>query len=163
MMAPSPQAALEIHLVRHWSTSTMMRANLRAGGLSDEGEYSRGTYVAMFDGATILGVAAHYRDDSLMLQAQRGLAQVARGAVGESKAPVERIIGAWTQVNGAAATTGAMTVGGNATVSGAVNANGDVDLHRKEGASLVPKADLSNAYVMARYRFTRSFSAGVGV
>jgi hypothetical protein len=107
LLGPGDEAALEIHLARHWSTSTLMRANVRAGGLSDEGEYTQGTYVAMFDGATILGVAAHYRDGSLMLQAQRGLAQVVRGAVGESKAPVERIVGAWTQVNGAATALGA--------------------------------------------------------
>jgi hypothetical protein len=106
MLGPGDESALEIHLTRHWSTSLLMRANVKAGGLSDEGEYTQGSYAALFDGATILGMAVHYRDGSLMLQAPRGLGQVVRTAIADSGRPVERVVGAWAQVNGAATALG---------------------------------------------------------
>jgi hypothetical protein len=106
LLVPGDENALETHLTRHWSTSLLLRAHFRAGGLSDEGELNQGTYAAAFDGATMIGVAAHFRDGSIMLQASRAIGQVVRMAVGESKLMVERIIGAWTQVNAAAAALG---------------------------------------------------------
>ena len=101
MLAPGDEQALEIHLARHWTSSMVLRANFRAVGIVDGGGPFHGSYSAAWDGATILGVAAHYRNGILVLQSQRALAQVVRATIGNSKRPLSGIMGPWSQVEAA--------------------------------------------------------------
>ncbi len=103
LLIPGDELVIEGHLARHWSSSMPLCANFRAGGLSDEGEYNQGSYAAVFEGVNLVAIAAHFRDGTLMLQAPRAAAQAVRAAVDDSGRMVERIMGPWSQVNGAAA------------------------------------------------------------
>ncbi len=105
-LGPGDEIALEQHLQRSWTTSMFLRANARAAGLVDEGQPGQGTYMAAFEGATILGIAAHYWNGVLAIQAQRGLAYVVRMATANTQRPISGILGPWQQVEGAISALG---------------------------------------------------------
>ncbi|TAL02030.1 MAG: hypothetical protein EPO08_08230 [Rhodospirillaceae bacterium] len=105
-LAPGDEPAVDAYLNRHWASTMFMRANLRMGGLVDQGHPTQGTYVAMWDGATIEGLAVHYRNGALVLHAARHLGIVVREAVAISQRPVMAIAGPWLQVETAATSTG---------------------------------------------------------
>ncbi len=106
ILAPGDAHTLELFLQRHWSTSVTLRANLRAAGLDNMGQPHQGTYFAAWEGATIVGVAAHYNDDVVVLQAPRALQQIVRGVVAASNRAVAAIQGPWPQVEAAVAALG---------------------------------------------------------
>jgi len=103
---PGDEAALESHLLRHWASSMLLRSNFRAYGLVDEGQPRQATYVAAWEGATIMGMATHFGDGTLLLQAPRSLAPIVRAAVATSRRPVTRITGPWPQVEAAVSALG---------------------------------------------------------
>jgi predicted GNAT family acetyltransferase len=103
---PGDEAAIAAYLERHWASTMLMRANLRMGGLVDQGHPIQGTYVAMWDGGTIESLAVHYGNGALVLHAPRALGLVVREAAAVSRRPVAALTGPWLQVETAATTTG---------------------------------------------------------
>src|SRR5438128_10447552 len=65
------EGALDVFLSAHADSSMFLRSNLRRVGLVDDGEPYQATYVAGFDGGTIVGVAGHCWNGMLLLQAPR--------------------------------------------------------------------------------------------
>jgi predicted GNAT family acetyltransferase len=100
------QAKLEAFLDRHIETSMIPRSNVARVGLVDGGERYQGTYVAAFDGDAICGMAAHYWNDNLVVQAPDALAEVVREAVARSGRAVASIMGPHAQVVAARAALG---------------------------------------------------------
>ncbi|MBY0511071.1 MAG: hypothetical protein K2P94_13095 [Rhodospirillaceae bacterium] len=98
------ERAFELFFQRHWSTSVTLRANAKAAGLEDQGAPGQGTYYAAWEGATIVGAAAHYTNDVIVLEAPRALNQVVRGVFAASGRAVAAIQGPWPQVEAAVAT-----------------------------------------------------------
>ncbi len=109
ILVPGDELVLERHLSRYAASSVALRANLQIGGILDQGQPYQGTYAALWDGATILAVAAHYWNGALMLQAPRAVGEVIRAAVAGSGRPVTFVQGPWSQVQAAADILGAMS------------------------------------------------------
>jgi GNAT superfamily N-acetyltransferase len=60
---------LERFLDLHRDSSMILRSNLRRTGIVYEGKAQQGTYIAAFEQAEIVGVAAHYWNGMVFLQA----------------------------------------------------------------------------------------------
>jgi ribosomal protein S18 acetylase RimI-like enzyme len=106
-LAPGDEAALERFLVRHADSSMFLRANAAAFGLRDHGERLQGSYVAALDEhGEVTGVAAHYRNNVLVVQAPGAAAILARRAAEESVRPVGGLVGPAAQVIEARAALG---------------------------------------------------------
>lgn len=103
-LAAGDERAFELFLHRHWSTSVTLRANAKAAGFENQGEPGQGTYYAAWEGETIVGAAAHYTNDVIVLEAPRALIQVVRGVFAASGRAVAAIQGPWPQVEAAVAT-----------------------------------------------------------
>jgi hypothetical protein len=79
------EALLEAFLQPRIESSLFLVSKLRSTGLLDNGRRYEGTYAALFEEERITGVAAHFWDGSLVIQA-----------------PVEQLDGLWqTAVSGA--------------------------------------------------------------
>jgi uncharacterized protein len=108
-LSPADQADLERFLVRHADSSMFLRANAAAFGLRDDGERLQGSYVAAFDaGGELRGVAAHYRNHVIVLQApDPGAAgALARRAAEASGRPVGGLVGPSAQLREARSALG---------------------------------------------------------
>lgn len=97
----SERRALERFLEDHSDLSMFLRSNLARAGLRDEGERYQGTYVAAWVGPEVVGVAAHYRSNTLLLHAPSASAELAQTAVALTQRPVEGILGPFDQVEAA--------------------------------------------------------------
>lgn len=99
LLGPPDEAALERFLLRHADSSMFLRANARSFGLRDGQERLQGTYAARFDGGELTGVAAHYRNQIVVLQAPGpgAAAALASRAVAASGRPVGGLIGPLAQ------------------------------------------------------------------
>ena len=106
LLAPGDERAFELFLERHWTTSVTLRANIKAAGIEDLGQPLQGTYFAAWEGATIVGAAAHYTNDVVVLQAPRALNQIVRGVVAASNRAIAAVQGPWPQVEAAVAALG---------------------------------------------------------
>ena len=97
------EPALENFLLAHAASSMFLRANSRAAGLVDRGAPLQGTYVAALEAGRIVGVAAHFWNGMLVLQAPepRALEPVARAAVSRSRRELRGLVGPWPQVEAA--------------------------------------------------------------
>ncbi|MEQ9449029.1 MAG: hypothetical protein RLN70_09005, partial [Rhodospirillaceae bacterium] len=80
-----------------------MRAYARKGGLVDQGYPFQGTYVAAFDGSTIVAVAAHYTNGMLVVQATQSLRPIVHKALEQSGRPLTAVQGPWGHVEAAVA------------------------------------------------------------
>ena len=108
MLSTGDEPALEAFL-RPWLESSMfLRANARAAGLVDRGEPLQGTYVAATDGGEIAGVAAHFWNGMLVLQApdSRFIEPLARAAVARSGRELRGFVGPWSQCRDARSALG---------------------------------------------------------
>lgn len=97
LLRPGDEAVLEAFLARHAASSMFLRANLRNAGLDDRGAVYQGTYAALMAGGAIAGVAAHFWNDMLVLQAPDGAERVAAAAVEASGRRVAGILGPLAQ------------------------------------------------------------------
>jgi ribosomal protein S18 acetylase RimI-like enzyme len=99
-LSSGDEAALEAFLVPHAASSMFLRGNARAGGLVDRGEPLQGTYVAAIENGAIAGVAAHFWNGMLVLQAPGPgvLEPVARAAVARSGRELRGLVGRERQV-----------------------------------------------------------------
>jgi RimJ/RimL family protein N-acetyltransferase len=100
-LVPGDEAAITGFLARHADGSVFLRANLQAAGLAYHGNPLEGVYVGAFDDGALEGVAAHYRNGALILQAPEHAGALARAAVEESGRVVAALIGPWAQVSAA--------------------------------------------------------------
>ena len=108
LLSPGDAALLEEFLVSHRDSSMFLRSNWRAAGLADRGGRLEGTYAAAVEEGAIVGVAAHYGNRMIALQAPGGragrlAAEVAR-ATGRS---VGGLVGPGAQVIELGTTSGA--------------------------------------------------------
>lgn len=97
------ERSLEDFLVSRAASSMFLRANARSGGLVDRGDPLQGTYVAALEAGRIVGVAAHFWNGMLVLQAPepRALESVARAATLRSGRELRGLVGPWDQVEAA--------------------------------------------------------------
>ncbi len=98
ILKPGDEAALEAFLLPRIASSMFLIGNMRASGLEDTGEAYSGTYAAAFDGQCIIGVAAHYWNGILVLQAPADVEAVCRAAVKASRRPIAGLTGPNDQV-----------------------------------------------------------------
>jgi ribosomal protein S18 acetylase RimI-like enzyme len=106
-LAADDAGALEQFLAHHADGSMFLRSNARHAGLVDRGAPLQGSYVAAFARARITGVAAHYWNGMVVLQAPERAADLARAAVAHSGRDLRGFAGPWEQVNAARAALGA--------------------------------------------------------
>ena len=106
VLGPGDEALVRAFLGAHADSSLFLLGNLRAAGLADTGAAYSATWVAAFDGPYVAGVAAHCWNGVLLLQAPRGLAQLARAALSASGRPLAGLSGPRGQVVAARAALG---------------------------------------------------------
>jgi predicted GNAT family acetyltransferase len=89
---------LDRFLMRHADSSLFLRSNLKVAGLADRGQPLQGTYAAATRGGEIVGVAGHFWNGNLILQAPELAAELAAAAVKASRRTVGGLIGPPEQV-----------------------------------------------------------------
>jgi RimJ/RimL family protein N-acetyltransferase len=98
ILGPGDEPALESFLLPRIDTSMFLLGNMRAAGLADRGATAQGTYAAACDGAEIVGVAAHYWNGNLILQAPVEIEVLCRTAIEASGRSVRGLLGPAAQV-----------------------------------------------------------------
>lgn len=106
-LSPGDSAALTRFLAAHADSSLFLRSNLQAAGLTYDGRPFEGVYVGMFAGEALLGVAAHYWNGVIVLQAPHDAGALARAAVETSARAVQGLVGPWAQTSAARTALGA--------------------------------------------------------
>ncbi len=92
------EVAVEDFLLKYTETSMFLRSNYQAEGLVDHGEPLQGTYVAAIEGTSILGLAAHFWNGMLVVQAPHSLIAVVTKVADVTGAPIRGLAGPWSQV-----------------------------------------------------------------
>ncbi|MEK9968799.1 MAG: GNAT family N-acetyltransferase [Ferrovibrio sp.] len=95
LLTPVDQPALERFLGRHAAEAMFLRFNLAQSGIVDGTQPYQGRYAAAFDGATIVGVAARYWNEFIVVCAPRHLKPLAPLLAGDRRPA--GIIGPWQQ------------------------------------------------------------------
>lgn len=85
-------------LARRAESSLVLLANSMTGGLEDRGEPFQGTYAASIERGRITGVAAHYWNGMVFLQAEKGAKELFASAVATSGRRCAGIAGPYVQV-----------------------------------------------------------------
>lgn len=93
-------------LLAHRESSLILASNARRAGLSDAGKPFQGTYLASLHRGEITGVAAHYWNGMLCLQAPEEAAELARSVRALSDRSLNGILGPTDQVSAAATAIG---------------------------------------------------------
>ena len=93
------EAAVEDFLRPRLDSSLFLLSNLRAASLADDGEVYSGAWAAAFERAAVVGVAAHFWNGILVVQAPRKLDAVTRTALRASGRPLAGISGPRSQVD----------------------------------------------------------------
>lgn len=94
----SDQSDLDAFLKTHCDTSMFLRSNLRRSGISFRPEAFHGNYTGAFRDSTLVGVAAHYWNGMLVLQAPEDAGGVAQACVNQSGRSVTGLAGPLDQV-----------------------------------------------------------------
>ncbi|MBU0724400.1 MAG: GNAT family N-acetyltransferase [Alphaproteobacteria bacterium] len=95
---PVTAEALDGFLARHADSSMFLRSNLRRGGLVDGDDPFQGLYAVSLASDGIAGVATHYWNGMVALQAPDDAAALAVAVVGASGRPVKGFMGPRAQV-----------------------------------------------------------------
>lgn len=95
LLNPDDQSQLETFLREHVAEAMFLRFNLAQSGIVDGREPYRGRYAAAFEHGHIVGVAALYWNDLLIVCAPHHAAQLAPLVAGESRPA--GIMGPWKQ------------------------------------------------------------------
>ncbi len=98
VLQPGDETALEAFLQPRLETSMFLLGNMRRSGLAYTGEHYTGVYVAAFEGGDIVGVAAHFWNQILILQAPRHVDELWRETLKQSGRPLKGLIGPHEQV-----------------------------------------------------------------
>jgi len=102
----SDAAAFEAFLAPLADSSLFLLANARKAGFEDSGRPFEGTYSGAFEGGRLLGVAAHFWNGILAVQAPGLLPAVVRHATSASGRPIAGLTGPAKQVVAARAALG---------------------------------------------------------
>jgi GNAT superfamily N-acetyltransferase len=105
-LASGDERQLDAFLAAHRDSSMFLRSNARRGGLEYAGETYQGVYCGLFAGGELRGVAAHYWNGMLLLQAPRRGGDLARACVEVSGRTVTGLAGPAAQVPVARAALG---------------------------------------------------------
>jgi len=97
-LTTADRAELDAFLLRHRASSMFLRANLFHAGLTEGLDRFQGVYVGSFRGEDLIGVAAHYWNGNIIMQAPEDTRAVVDLAVAESGREVAGILGPWPQV-----------------------------------------------------------------
>ena len=97
-LGPSDEGLVQSFLAARLQSSFILVANLAADGFIYEGKPYQGIYVGAFDGDELAGVAAHYWNDNLILQAPRYAAELGAAALRESARSCDGLVGPWHQI-----------------------------------------------------------------
>jgi RimJ/RimL family protein N-acetyltransferase len=107
ILQPGDESALEAFVLPRIDSSMFLLSNMRAVGLADNGKRLQGTYAAMFEQDKITGVAAHFWNKNIILQAPLPqLDALCHAAVKASRRPIGGLIGPDKQVETAKKTLG---------------------------------------------------------
>jgi GNAT superfamily N-acetyltransferase len=98
--------AMQSYLASRGDTCMFLRSNLAAGGLRWDGGALQGRYVIAWRDDAIVGIAAHYWNDMILVQADAAIDELATAAVRHSGRPVKGFSGALDQVRAARAALG---------------------------------------------------------
>jgi len=98
ILMPGDEPRLEAFLRPRLETSMFLLGNMRAAGLRDTGQAYGGTYAALLEGGSIVGVVAHYWNGNLVFQSSGCENILWRVAVRASRRPVGGLIGPGDQV-----------------------------------------------------------------
>jgi len=98
ILQPGDEAALEAFLLPRVDSSMFLIGNMRAAGLADWGQTYQGSYAAAIESGQITGVAAHYWNGNLILQAPAHLERLWPAAVQASGRPIRGLVGPAGQV-----------------------------------------------------------------
>ncbi len=100
-LSTGDEAALAAFLAPRVESSMFLLANAQASGLVDRGEPLQGTYVAVLEEGRIVGVAAHFWNGMLVIQAPDPavLETVARAALSRSRRGLKGFAGPGSQVD----------------------------------------------------------------
>jgi RimJ/RimL family protein N-acetyltransferase len=101
ILKSADEPALEAFLLPRIDSSMFLLGNLRAAGAEYRDVPYSGTYAARFAGGRIAGVAAHYWNGNLIVQAESGTEELCRAAAGASRRPIAGILGPGDQVEAA--------------------------------------------------------------
>ncbi len=129
-LADGDEAAVESFLREHAASSMFLRSNLRRVGFVDRGEPYQGAYFGAFDGAAITGVAGHFWNGMILVQAPGAVERLAAETVAASG---RRILGISGQADQVTRTRRAL--GG-----------GDIEIRRPDDQELGLLADWSAAF-----------------
>lgn len=99
LLGPGDEERLDRFLAVHSDSSMFLRSNWRAAGLADRGGRLEGTYAAAVEDGAVVGVAAHYGNGMIALQAPGGRAgQLAAEVVRATGRAVRGLVGPGAQV-----------------------------------------------------------------
>ena len=98
--------AIQAYLASRGDTCMFIRSNLASAGLRWDGDALQGQYVIAWRDDAIVGVAAHYWNGMLLVQADAAIDELARSAVRHSGRRVTGFSGAVEQVRAARAALG---------------------------------------------------------
>jgi predicted GNAT family acetyltransferase len=99
ILGDGDEQALDRFLMRHADSSLFLRSNLRVAGLVDHGQALQGTYAAAARAGEIVGVAGHFWNENLILQAPEQAAELASAAIRASRRRLGGLIGPHEQVS----------------------------------------------------------------
>ena len=98
ILEPGDEALLEAFIIPRIDWSMFLLGNMRAAGLKDEGQLYGGTYAARIEHGEITGVAAHYWNGNIILQAPGNEIELAEAAVRASGRGFSGLVGPADQV-----------------------------------------------------------------
>jgi GNAT superfamily N-acetyltransferase len=105
-LSDSDAPELEGFLRQHADSSMFLRSNARAAGLEYHGESLQADYVAAYDGARIVAVAAHCWNGLVLVQAPVRLEAVVRAVVRTSGREIVGLSGPTAQIRAARSALG---------------------------------------------------------
>jgi GNAT superfamily N-acetyltransferase len=142
LLGADDAADLETFLLPHRDASMFLRSNAQRAGLVFGGQPLQGTYVAAIDGGRIAGVAAHYWNGMLLVQAPDHAAALARACVEQSGRSVTGLGGPLSQVHHVRAALDLL--------ARPARADGDEWLYALDLIDLVVPAELTSGAVTCR-------------
>jgi GNAT superfamily N-acetyltransferase len=98
ILTPDHADTLLRFLAARPESSLLLLSNVRSAGLDDRGETFQGTYAAYLEDEAITGVAAHYRNGMVVLQAPEKASGLLHAATAASGREVSGIAGPYGQV-----------------------------------------------------------------
>ena len=98
ILTPQHADVLDRFLTTRPETSLVLLSNSRAAGLVDAGDLFQGTYAAYIEDGAIVGVAAHYWNGMVFLQAPKGAPDLLRAATAASGREWSGVAGPYEQI-----------------------------------------------------------------